>query len=274
MNCNSASAIFLRLSHPISLFPRLILERCMKLWLILFTCLIFAAGCSSLQEEYEPALGVTIALDKEVYQIGEPVVVNVTVTNLTRKELTLVRFDAQTVRFMMTAKESFVNVAREPVISREVIPEMRVLKGKETITRPFLFTQLSEKEGDYALIASFKGAFQDEEIDTQFSLPIGYKVSKDVAFRRDKNNGLILKEQALEIAKKSINQKNILEERAVLVPMGKSGLFTWTVMLRYTAQDGKERRATMNVDPYMGKIRPIELKDKDVPQPQQKEQGK
>jgi hypothetical protein len=45
----------------------------------------------------------------------------------------------------------------------------------------------------------------------------------------------------------------------VLVPLGKSGLYTWVVILRTGSGKGAQRSA-VRVNPYLGTVKPLELK--------------
>lgn len=51
---------------------------------------------------------------------------------------------------------------------------------------------------------------------------------------------------------------------AVLVPIEKSGLFTWMVMMQ-VEEAGVTKKEAIQVDPYTGRIRPVELKDAATP---------
>jgi len=220
-----------------------------------------AVGCVTSSTVSELPLVLSVSLDREQYDVGEPVVVTVGLENRGRRAVDVPRFDAQSLKFMAGLKGVNTRVYREPVASAEVEPQGRQVKPGEAATRQFLFTRLSEQEGEYALLVSLKGIVVKGELldDVLYATPVPFRVTSRVSLRRDPVNGMILKEQAVEIARKSVVGE-VKETRAVLVPLGDSGLFTWLVMLRAQTSDGKEKRSVIQVDPYTGRVRPLELK--------------
>jgi len=120
---------------------------------------------------------------------------------------------------------------------------------------------MTEEEGDYALLVSFKGAVADKTLieDTVYSPPVEFRVSGEVGLKRDKVNGLILKAQAIDLAKAKAGG-DVTYARAVLMDLGRSGLFTWVVMLTEKLPKDRVRKYAIQVDAYTGKVRPLELK--------------
>ena len=228
--------------------------------------LALSIGCASGQPKAaERPITLTVSLDKQEYLIGEPVILSATLENKTKKPLDILGFDHRTLKFLSGLEGMSARVEQEFVRSQEVLPESRELDAHSTLSRQFVFIELTKKPGKQVLVASFKGAVVGEKFidESVFSVPVGFNVRDEVAFRRDPHNGLILKEQAIEIATKSVTG-NVLEANAVLVPLGKSGLFTWVIMIR-AEEAGVEKKYTIQVDPYFGRIRPIELKDAATP---------
>ena len=129
-----------------------------------------------------------------------------------------------------------------------------------SISRVFVFTRTTMTAGEFALMASFKGLIIDGEYvrDSIYAAPGTYKVNKRVAFRRDRGNGLILKEQAVTLARAEAKGE-VRKTRAVLMPLGETGLFTWIVMVR-AADRGTERSYAVEVNPYLGGVKPVATK--------------
>jgi len=210
----------------------------------------------------EPPLEVIVSLDREVYRIGETLVATVRLENTGRHPLDVPRFDHQTLKFLCGSKDMDVRLRREPVHSRLVAPEPRRIEPGEGIVRRFVFTRLTAEAGEYILLVSFKGAaLRGEWIQLWvYGKPATFRVTEPVALKRDPSNGLILKAQAVELAKRGAGGK-VKAARGVLVPLGKTGLYTWVVMLRVEESKGGERTDWVQVNPYTGQVKPLELKD-------------
>ena len=237
---------------------------------LLLLAAALAAGCATTSTIPELPLVLSVSLDREQYDIGDPVVVTVRLENRGRREVDVPRFDPQSVKFITGLKSLTPRVHREPVTSAEMEAQVRQVKPGEATARRFLFTRLSEEEGEYALLVSLKGVVVKGELldNVLYATPVPFKVTSRVSLKRDPVNGMILKEQAAEIARKAAGGV-VKEEKTVLVPLGESGLFTWLVMLRVQMPDGKEKKSTVQVDPYMGKVRPVELKPPGEAEPAQ-----
>ena len=89
--------------------------------------------------------------------------------------------------------------------------------------------------------------------ETLYSEAVPFRVVQPTALRRDPTNGLILKAQALELAERTVEGK-VKAKRAVLVPLEKTGLYTWVVLFRTAPPDGPEKQYAVQVSPYTGKV--------------------
>lgn len=225
---------------------------------------LVAIGCAGQQTVRELPVAVTVQTDKVAYDIGEPVIVTVRVQNAGKNALILPRLDGEALRFRMTMQGENPVIERQPVESKEVRPELReVLPGQST-ERKFLFTRLTMEEGQFVVSVTLKGMVIDKQAveDAVFSKPAAYAVSGKVALRRDVANGMILKEQALELARGLYLAQNSVskcKEEIVLMPLGQSGLFNWVVVFT-TGAAGKEDAQWFEVNPYTGKTQRVEGK--------------
>lgn len=227
------------------------------------TCLLLLAaaglltGCAT-ASAYAPPLRLRVSLDRPEYRIGEAVIATVELENTGRAPINVPRFDPGSVKFMTGEKAMTVRVHQEPVYSTQVRPEPRVLPPGGKVARPFGFTRVTREAGEFALLASFKGAERRGEVieDTIYAEPVPFRVQGPVLLRRDPADGLILKEQAEELAKKAVPGELI---RAVLARREESGLFAWLMFFRAKGPDGKETVSAVQVDPYTGRVRPFEL---------------
>jgi hypothetical protein len=218
------------------------------------------AGCAG-RAVPEPPLVLSVSLDRSQYDIGAPVIATVRLENRGRRAIVVPRFNNESLRFLSGPKGGDSPVRKEPLSSTEVAPETRQAGPGEIISRRFVFTRLAEQEGEYALMASFKGAVIGGEFteETFFSKPTPFKVTGTVALRRDPADpdGAILKAQAIEIARKSVSGQ-VKEEKALAMPIGKSGLFYWYVLLRVQTPDGQSKTYEIPVNAYTGKVMPAE----------------
>jgi len=215
--------------------------------------IVAASGCATTPAE--PA-AVRIELDKETYRIGEPLVMTVHVENRTDRRMVLPRLDGQAVTFMMGEKGLNPRVKQEPVQPQRIMSEPREVPPRGETSRRFLFTRMTMREGEYVAFAQLKGVVVGKKLweGTFFAAPVPYVVSGEVAFRRDQSSGLILKEQAEEIARREARGR-VEAVRPVLVPLGDSGLYAWVVLIAEVQPDGTLRRQMVRVDPYTGRVR-------------------
>jgi hypothetical protein len=218
---------------------------------------ILVAGCAS--AETRAPLVLSLDLDKPEYRIGDTVVATVSVKNESSKAMNALALEHRAVTFLSGEKGGSARIRREPVFSAEVPPEPQQMAAGECLTRRFLFTRLTERAGQHALIADFKSAAASGGLmaTTVFSAPAAFRVKDEVGVKRDPASGLILKAQAVELAKAGAGGE-VTEARPVLAPLGQSGLYTWIVLMTVRMPDGTEHKKGVQVDPYHGKVRPLE----------------
>lgn len=225
-----------------------------------FVCVLIA-GCASAPTASDLVLGVSV--DRAEYRIGDPLVATVRLQNMSEHTMDVPRFGNASLKFTYGKKGLNARIRREPVYSRAIAAQPRTVEPGGWITRRFLFTRITVEEGQYALLASFKGAIAGKTMIEEpiYSEPAEFRVGKEIALKRDKANGLILKAQAVDLAKAQATGE-VTFARAVLVELGRSSLFTWVVMLTETRPKGPAWKHAVQVDAYTGRVRPLELKDK------------
>jgi hypothetical protein len=222
---------------------------------------VLGAGCAS-QAVTTPPVELSVTLDRSTYRIGDAVVATVALKNTSPDMLDLPQFDARVLDFKYGQSGLYPRIHRAPVTSKDVVPRPRQVEPSGAVARRFVFTRLTEEEGKYVVLATFKGGvIADGELIPQsiYAKPAAFEVTEEVGLERDRADGLIRKAQAIEIVKAQLGGQGT-QFRAVLVPLGKSGLVTWVVMFRFQTPDGQEGRRVVQVDPYLGKVRSLKAK--------------
>ena len=219
-------------------------------------------GCATAEMAVtEPPVTLTVSVDRDAYKIGDPLIAAIGVKNDADDDLVLTGLSHETLQFTVGSRTTSMRVQREPVRPEQLQVEPRELKPGESYERRFVFTRATEEEGECVLLVSFRGAAVGGKLIDQaiYAVPASYRVTDEVGLKRDPGNGMILKEQAVEIAAR---EAGIPAEaaKAVLVPLGGSGLATWVIMMREKAPDGTEVKRTVQVDPYLGTVRPVRPK--------------
>jgi hypothetical protein len=198
--------------------------------------------------------------------MGDPLIATVQLKNETPADIVVPKFGVGPLKFMYGKKGLNARIQRDPVHSPSVPPRPRRIKPGAALTRQFLFTRITMEAGEHVLFVSFKGATGKGEFieETAFSVPVPYRVTAQVGLKRDKVSGLILKAQAVELAKAQATGR-VTFARPVLVEIEKSGLYTWVVMLTEQHPKAGERKYAVRVDAYSGKVAPLELKGQPKP---------
>ncbi len=209
----------------------------------------------------EQPLVLHASLDRESYRIGDPAVVTLWLKNEGDSRVMLARgLDHRELTFTGGAEGLGVPVRHEPVHSSGLSTTTVTLEPGKMVLRRFLFTDLTKSAGASALLAQFKGAIAEDGavLSATFSPPVIYTVEETVGLRRDRASGLILKEQALELARADA-QGEVAASRAVLLPLGDTGLYLWAVLMRTRSAEGKTDEYAVQVNPYSGSVSPLDL---------------
>jgi len=207
-----------------------------------------------------PPMDMTVSLDREQYDIGQPLVATVRLENHARRQMDVPRFDQRALRFFYMASELGAPLLREPVHSLALQDDPRHIAPGETTERRFLFTRVTEEPGQFLLAVSFKGAVLKGKLLEQeiFAKPVKYRVTERVALRRDSVSGLVLKTQAAELACRHAAGK-ATASRVVLVPLGETGVYTWVVLLHVEEPGRQARSCAVQVNPYTGRVDTLEM---------------
>ena len=220
-----------------------------------------ASGCSALSAKpAAPPVKVTLSLDAERYQIGEPVWATVKVENDSRRPLVLSALDDSTLTFYWGQPATAERRRRWPVLPKGLAAEPREVPPGQSAERRLLFAVLTQQTGRWGMMAALAGCIssnrQVQAGEPYYSPPVWYEVSEQVKFRRDPYSGIITSEQAIELARAYSGSDGAAKARAVLVPVGESGLVTWAVFLEPAEGSPGEAQA-LEVNPYSGTLRPL-----------------
>ena len=242
-----------------------VVDRCGASPLLLV--LLMASGCATVPREVP--LEVTLALNADSYQIGEPALATVTVTDkgqpasgaAGQPDVLVPALDDTTLRFHVAQQGSPLQVRRKPVLPQTCAPEPHALAGGQSVSRTFLFTRLTEEPGQWALVVTLSGcqspAGAAQVMPAYYSKMAEFRVADTVMFKRD-SDGLITKEQAVALVRKHAGCGEDVPARVVPVPLEGTGLYVWTVFLG-SADDPLRNAAAFTVNPYSGLVGPLEL---------------
>jgi hypothetical protein len=203
---------------------------------------------------------VTLKLDAEQYDVGQPTVAIVSVRNGSSAPFTVPSMDSGTLTFYLGREGQAVRMKRWPVLPKDVAADPRVIEPGAANGRSFLFTQATAEPGKWGMIVALSNCISEEQdvnlAQPLFSAPIWFKVSDQVKLERDPYSGTILKEQAIELARAQARASADVPARAVLVPLGDSGLVMWTVV--FGDETAPEEQKWFTVNPYTGKVEPLD----------------
>jgi len=191
-------------------------------------------------------------------------VVTVELNNEGPREVHIPRFDARTLTFYCAKAGTGVRVVHEPVEAVGTEPVRHDVGPGQPVVRRFLFTRTTLEEGDHALLVSFKGAFAGETLveQTAFAEPVQFRVEQPIVLERDPASGLMRKREAIRLAARAAAGP-VAEQRAVLVPLGSTGLYVWVVWVRLKESPAGE--AVFQVNPYTGRTEPLEIGNQEAP---------
>jgi hypothetical protein len=168
--------------------------------------------------------------------------------------------DSGTLTFYLGREGEGARMKRWPVLPKDVTSDPRVIQAGNADGRRFLFTQATAEPGKWGMIVALSNCISEEQ-DVNlalplFSAPVWFQVSDQVKLKRDPYSGIILKEQAIELARAQAKAGADLPAKAVLVPLGGSGLVMWTVVFGDEATPPEQK--WFGVNPYTGKVEPLD----------------
>jgi hypothetical protein len=195
---------------------------------------------------------VAAVLDAEEFRPGEAVVCTVTVTNDGTGPGSAGVLSADTMEFWYGPRGTDLRFQRDAVRSiKEKGLESATLAPKESITRRFLLTRLTEEEGNYAFHALYSPEGNVAGTPGIAGPAFLYRVDGRRVFRRD-DVGLIRKEDVLEVVKRKVGPEVISAEAKLVRNEG--GFLDWWVQAEAKA-NGQSVKKAFFVNPYTGAIR-------------------
>jgi hypothetical protein len=241
-------------------------------FLLLLICL---TGCQTLggsaeKDDLSP-LRLYMRANKTVVKTGEPVLVEVFLTNVNSEMVPVNELNIKSLTFYATRPTLNTPVKVDPVFSKlEPMISMREIEVDELVRREFVFTKLSNQPGEVTLVASYESDPSNAFNELYFASAreIILQVSQDEAFKRDLN-GVLLEEEAVRIAREYFSQPQEAEATSRLLE-NEVGFLDWMVVFN---NSDKDQAVGCLINPYLGTVRikidPTlyqEKKQKPVPQ--------
>lgn len=265
LGCEMALKRFLRACLPLS---------ALGLPLVLGGCSYFSAKAKEdvkIIESSSAELILHLDIDKSVYRPGEALVAQVSVTNTTNQAMKVRILTAITgppqsvpgaVSFWFGPEDNSRRIQRYPVVSKLEInsrtgddSQPMDLAAGQTISRPFLLTQMTREQGRFFAQAHMAPFDQSDSMGKRigkiYSNQSSYVVYGDPLFDRD-NQGLVFEEEAINVAA-AATPGDILLADAMLVE-DDMGFLKWWVNVDYLEPAGTTKKTAYLVDPYQGRI--------------------
>lgn len=238
--------------------------------LILTACARLSTGAAGQAAD----LKLTMKLSKEKYQPGEPVTAMVTLTNAGGAPVSTPMLDHASVTFTVQPQKSgAANESRfvQPVFSeKEPAGQGRGLPAGESISRNFVFTNLTFERGGFALAAVYTRS-PDNPLRAprkSYAKAAGFTVEGKKAFAHRYLSGLLSREDAVALATARAGGK--VTGSDTLLITDEAGFAKWWVNL--TLEGGAVK--SWFIDPVFAQVwkeaRPFTAADKGIdPQPKQ-----
>jgi len=207
----------------------------------------------------EPPFELTAALDKISYRPGEAVQCHLTIRNASDDTYAVPLPDTQTTEFNFGPDGTNHRYQRSPVTSEKDESMMVAQFGpQETIERRFIFTRLTENEGQFAFHAHYRPARTETPGGLNvIAKAILFKVEGKRMFRRDMA-GLILKQDAILVVRRKHAEAYIPNSAKATWVRNEAGFYDWHVQVELyrdpEAKVGRVKKAYF-VSPYHGGIR-------------------
>lgn len=211
-------------------------------------------GCATIAKKQAaaPRLSVLATLEAETFRPGEAVVCTVKVTNEGDAPAPAGSLSAETLEFWFGPADTDLRYRREPVrSSKEKGFEAITIAPRQSVSRRFVLTRLTEEEGRFALHVLYSPQGNVAGKPGLGGPAFLYQVDGQRLFRRDEN-GLIRKEDAIEVAKREVGGE-VADARAKLV-RNEAGFLDWLVTAEVKA-DGRVAQRAFFINPYTGAVR-------------------
>lgn len=203
-------------------------------------------------------LTLKLNTNKTSYLPGEAVLTTLTLTNETLATIEVAIPDYHSMEFNIRTRDTDGRWADKASLVRPVHSEKetdlsyRELAPGASIDRCFVFTTLSFKRGEFALMPVYLyGVTSSEEVPSRtYGNPVEFRVEGEKAYRKRYQNGLITDEQAAALAREAAGGEQ-RPARAVMI-LDEMGFHQWWVNL-YDAP-GEPPVASYFINPYLGKV--------------------
>lgn len=228
---------------------------------ILVTVLTASAGCAATAPPDHEA-EVLLWLDSDTYRVGQPVQATVSVTNKGPVELLVPALDNSTLKFRWGQPGAGEPLVRRPVLPERAAGSPRVVGPDGSVSRTFLFTGLTGGPGEWGLMVGLYGCRsagrESAPLPAYYARPATFAVTDEVMFERDPYSGIIVRAQAIALARRQGEADETVPARAVLVPLDETGLHVWVVFLG-AESDPLKAPAAFTVNPYNGVVKALEV---------------
>ncbi len=224
----------------------------------LLTCLVVASltGCAFSRGAAMCPLTVAADLDSASYRPGQAVICTVALINTGKRDVSTAALQSNTLQFFYGPVGTDVRLAREPVRSSlEADAGAVTLHPGAKVERKFVFTQVAEEAGRYALHAFYRQTFAGDTTSSVIAPAVLFKVEGEPVFHRDAK-GVLLKEEALRIAKEKAGS-NVAKSESTLI-RNEAGFLEWWVTVELATEGGPAAVPSAKgflVNPYTGAIR-------------------
>lgn len=230
----------------------------LALGLILNGCSTLRLGSGSDGTAKVADLTLNVTLDKSAYRPSEAMVMTVTLTNVSSKELPVRMLDAQSVEFWFhLAGNSDTPIRREPVFSsQEPMDDMRKLAPGESVQRVFLLTRMTHFKGSMVAQAQYKPGIPYDTMQANkiYSDVATYEVHGEPLFEREDAAGLIVKDAAISLARAQCPDPGSVEDAQALLVEDEMGFYRYWVNLKVKDAQGTDKLTGYLVDPYRGVV--------------------
>ncbi|NLW49502.1 MAG: hypothetical protein GXY85_01485 [Candidatus Brocadiaceae bacterium] len=220
-----------------------------------------SVGCAATRPP-DHAAEVRLSLDSATYARGEPVRAAVSVTNVGACDLLVPSLDNDGLKFRRGRPGVGELLVRRPVLPNQAAGQPRLISPGESTGRTFLFCDLTDEAGEWGLMVGLSGCRGAEAgsppLSTCYSEPAPFAVSHERMFERDPYSGIVVRRQAVALAREKGGADGTVPARAVLVPLGETGLYVWVVLLG-AEDDPLSAPAAFTVNAYSGVVKALEI---------------
>jgi hypothetical protein len=227
----------------------------------LMGALATSVGCAA-SGPPEHEADVLLRLDGATYKLGQPVEATVSVTNNGDTDLLVPALDNSALKFRWGHPGAGQVLVRRPVLPAQSAGSPRVVGPGKSTSRTFLFTGLTAEPGECGLMVGLSdcrsAGAEDLPLPAYYSEPAMFTVSDELMFERDPYSGIIVRRQALALARKAGGVDETVPAGAVLVPTGETGLYLWVAWLG-AGEDPLKAQAAFTVNPYSGVVKALEV---------------